>query len=206
MTSSDMQAVRPARILIMHGWTNRRQVGNWHRILVSKLRHQGHQVLYPQFPSTENPTLDDWQDLLLAELSLLHESGPGETIVIGHSLGCVNFLHAAIEGKIKQPIDRLLFVAPADPNLLGEIKGLKVDLGNPATKKAVDAVVRNLTVVGSDADPWTPDGIQETFGTPLGVKAVVIHGAQHFTTEQGWGKWDGLFDWVNNPEADITVR
>jgi predicted alpha/beta hydrolase family esterase len=141
-----------------------------------------------------------------AELSLLHESGPGETIVIGHSLGCVNFLHAAVQGKIKQPIDRLLFVAPADPNLLGEIKGLKVDLGNPATKKAVDAVVRNLTVVGSDADPWTPEGIQETFGTPLGVKAIVIHGAQHFTTEQGWGKWDGLFDWVNNPEADITVR
>ena len=206
MTSNALHGNRPARVLIMHGWTNRRQEGNWHRILVSKLRHQGHQVLYPQFPSTENPTLEDWQDLLIAELGLLHEAGTGETVVIGHSLGCVNFIHAAIEGKIKHPIDRLLLVAPADPDLLGEIEGLKVDLRKPAAKKAVDAVVRNLTIVGSDADPWAPNGIQETFGTPLGVKAIVIHGAQHFTTDQGWGKWDGLFDWVNDAEADITVR
>ena len=90
-----------ARVLIMHGWTNRRAEGNWHRWLVSQLRHQGHQVLYPQFPSTDNPTLEDWQDLLLAELDLLEEAGPGESIVIGHSLGCINFIHAAVDGKIK---------------------------------------------------------------------------------------------------------
>lgn len=206
MTSSDMSSIKPARILIMHGWTNRRQEGNWHRILVSKLRHQGHQVLYPQFPSTDNPTLEDWQDLLVAELELLQEAGPGETIVIGHSLGCVNFIHAAVTGKISQPVDRLLMVAPADPKLLGEIEGLQVNLAKADTKAAVNAVVRNLTLVGSDADPWTPDGIQETFGTPLGVDAIVIEGAQHFTTEQGWGKWDGLLAWVNDSGADITIR
>ena len=152
-----------ARVLIMHGWTNRRQEDTWHRILVSALRHQGHQVLYPQFPSTDNPTLDEWQELLLAELALLEEAGPGEKVVIGHSLGCVNFLHAAVEGKIKHKIDRLLFVAPADPNLLGEIKGLNVDLAKPATKQALDAVVGSLTLVGSDADPWIP----EAFSQPL---------------------------------------
>ena len=195
-----------ARVLIMHGWTNRRQENTWHRILVSALRHQGHQVLYPQFPSTDNPTLDEWQELLLAELALLEEAGPGEKVVIGHSLGCVNFLHAAVEGKIKHKIDRLLFVAPADPNLLGEIKGLNVDLANPATKQALDAVVGSLTLVGSDADPWIPEGIQPTFAKPLGVDAVVIEGAGHFKGDEGWGKWQGLLDWVNDPAADITVR
>ena len=195
-----------ARVLIMHGWTNRRQENTWHRILVSALRHQGHQVLYPQFPSTDNPTLDEWQELLLAELALLEEAGPGEKVVIGHSLGCVNFLHAAVEGKIKNKIDRLLFVAPADPNLLGEIKGLNVDLAKPATKQALDAVVGSLTLVGSDADPWIPEGIQPTFAKPLGVDAVVIEGAGHFKGDEGWGKWQGLLDWVNDPAADITVR
>ncbi len=195
-----------ARVLIMHGWTNRRQEDTWHRILVSALRHQGHQVLYPQFPSTDNPTLDEWQELLLAELALLEEAGPGEKVVIGHSLGCVNFLHAAVEGKIKHKIDRLLFVAPADPNLLGEIKGLNVDLAKPATKQALDAVVGSLTLVGSDADPWIPEGIQPTFAKPLGVDAVVIEGAGHFKGDEGWGKWQGLLDWVNDPASDITVR
>jgi predicted alpha/beta hydrolase family esterase len=195
-----------ARVLIMHGWTNRRQENTWHRILVSALRHQGHQVLYPQFPSTDNPTLDEWQELLLAELALLEEAGPGEKVVIGHSLGCVNFLHAAVGGKIKHKIDRLLFVAPADPNLLGEIKGLNVDLAKPATKQALDAVVGSLTLVGSDADPWIPEGIRPTFAKPLGVDAVVIEGAGHFKGDEGWGKWQGLLDWVNDPASDITVR
>ena len=195
-----------ARVLIMHGWTNRRQENTWHRILVSTLRHQGHQVLYPQFPSTDNPSLEDWQELLLAELALLEEAGPGEKIVIGHSLGCVNFIHAAVEGKINNPVDRLLLVAPADPKLLGEIQGLNVNLAKPATKAALDAVAHSLTIVGSDADPWSPDGVQATFGKPLGVEAIIIEGAKHFKGDEGWGKWQGLSDWVNDRSADITVR
>lgn len=195
-----------ARVLIMHGWTNRRQEDTWHRILASALRHQGHQVLYPQFPSTDSPSLEDWQDLLLAELALLEEAGPGEKIVIGHSLGCVNFIHAAVEGKINNPVDRLLLVAPADPKLLGEIQGLNVNLAKPATKAALDAVVNSLTIVGSDADPWSPDGVQETFGNPLGIQAIIIEGARHFKADEGWGQWQGLADWVNDPSADITIR
>jgi predicted alpha/beta hydrolase family esterase len=195
-----------ARVLILHGWTNRRQENTWHRILASDLRHQGHQVLYPQFPSTDNPSLEDWQELLLAELALLEEAGPGEKIVIGHSLGCVNFIHSAVEGKISQPVDRLLFVAPADPKLLGEIEGLKVALDKPATKKALYSAVKSLTIVGSDADPWLPDGVQATFGGPLEVESIVIEGAKHFRGDEGWGRWQGILDWVNDPSADITVR
>ena len=162
--------------------------------------------MYPQFPSTDNPSLEDWQELLLAELALLEEAGTGEKIVIGHSLGCVNFIHAAVEGKINNPVDRLLLVAPADPKLLGEIKGLNVKLAKPATKVALNSVVRSLTIVGSDADPWSPDGVQETFGKPLGIEAIIIEGARHFKADEGWGEWQGLSNWVNDPTADLTIR
>lgn len=195
-----------ARVLMMHGWNNRRPEGAWHRLMVATLRQQGHQVLYPQFPSTDSPTLNDWQELLLAELDLLEEAGSGELIAIGHSLGCLNWAHAAVEGKIKRPLDRVLFVAPADPELLGQIEGLNVVLENAETKKAIDAATKSLTIVGSDADVWAPNGIQETFGDPLGVEAVIIEGAKHFTADDGWGPWQGVIDWVNDPTADITVR
>lgn len=195
-----------ARVLMMHGWNNRRPEGAWHRLMVATLRQQGHQVLYPQFPSTDSPTLNDWQELLLAELDLLEEAGSGELIAIGHSLGCLNWAHAAVEGKIKRPLDRVLFVAPADPELLGQIEGLNVALGKAETKKAIDAATKSLTIVGSDADVWAPNGIQETFGDPLGVEAVIIEGAKHFTADDGWGPWQGVIDWVNDPSADITVR
>ena len=71
---------------------------------------------------------------------------------------------------------------------------------------ALAAAVKSLTIVGSDADPWSPDGVQETFGKHLGVEAIIIEGAQHFRADEGWGQWQGLLDWVNDPAADITVR
>lgn len=195
-----------ARILLMHGWTNKRELGVWQRTLASALRHQGHQVLYPQFPETDNPTLEHWQELLLTELDILDEAGTGETIAIGHSLGCINWIQAAVEKKIVKPVDRLLLVAPADPKLLGEVKGLKVNLSDKKTKAAVEASARSITIVGSDADPWAPNGVQATFGDPLGVQAVILQGAKHFSKADGFSQWQGVIDWINDAKADLTVR
>ncbi|MEY4993548.1 MAG: hypothetical protein RIS82_670 [Actinomycetota bacterium] len=195
-----------AKILIMHGWTNRRQEGVWQRKLASSLRQQGHQVIYPQFPNTDAPVLEEWQELLLAELDLLAEAGEGETIVIGHSLGCVNWIQAAADGKIKQPVDRLLLVAPADPDLLGEVKGLKVNLKKRAVVEATLASAKSLTIVGSDLDQWLPNGVQATFADPLGVHAVILEGAKHFSLTDGFSDWQGVLNWVNDPAADLRVR
>ncbi len=195
-----------ARILIMHGWTNRRQEGVWQRKLASALRHQGHQVIYPQFPNTDAPVLEEWQELLLAELDLLAEAGSGETIVIGHSLGCVNWIQAAAEGKIKTPVDRLLLVAPADPDLLGEVKGLKVNLKKRQVVDAALASAKSITLVGSDLDPWLPDGVQATYGDPLGARAVILEGVKHFSLTDGFSDWQGVVDWVNDPAADLRIR
>jgi predicted alpha/beta hydrolase family esterase len=195
-----------ARVLILHGWTNRRQEGNWHRRLASALRQQGHQVIYPQFPNTDNPTLEHWQELLLAEIELLQESGEGETIAVSHSLGCVNFIHAAVEGKIAQSFDRLLMVAPADPALLAEIKGLNVDLAKTQTAQALKKAAHSITLVGSDEDPWLPNGIEKTYAKPLDLPLVLMDGAGHFNLASGFSQWQGVIDWINDPAADITVR
>ena len=72
-----------AKVLILHGWTNRRQPGHWQRHLANELRKQGHIVAYPQFPNTDQPKLGEWQELLAAELDILAEIEDGETIVIG---------------------------------------------------------------------------------------------------------------------------
>jgi predicted alpha/beta hydrolase family esterase len=195
-----------AKVLILHGWTNRRQPGHWQRHLAAALRQQGHIVAYPQFPNTDEPKLDEWQELLGAELDLLAEVDAGETIVIGHSLGCVNWIQGASTGLIKQPVDRVLLVAPADPRMLGEVEGLKVELTDPAVVKATHASTSSLTVLASDKDKWTPRGIQATFGDPLGLEAVILPGAGHLSLDDGFGHWQGVINWVNDPKADLTER
>jgi predicted alpha/beta hydrolase family esterase len=193
-----------AKVLILHGWTNRRQPGHWQRHLANELRKQGHIVAYPQFPNTDQPKLDEWQELLAAELDILAEIEAGETIVIGHSLGCINWIQGASTGLITSPVDRVLLVAPADPYVLGEVDGLQVDLTEPAVAKAIHGSTASLTILASDKDKWTPRGIQATFGDPLGLTPLIIEGAGHLSLDDGFGFWQGVIDWVNDPKADLT--
>jgi len=197
-----------AKVLILHGWTNRRQQGHWQRHLATALRQQGHTVVYPQFPSTDEPKLVEWQELLAAELDQLDELREleGETIVIGHSLGCVNWIQAAATGLISAPVDRVLLVAPADPRLLGEVEGLKVSLTEADVVAATHASTKILTIVASDKDKWLPRGIQATYGVPLGLEPVIIEGAGHLSLDDGFGFWPGVINWVNDPKADLTQR
>lgn len=197
-----------ARVLINHGLANRRAADHWQRHLANSLRKQGHLVSYPQFPNPESPTLEEWQALLLAEAELLVEAGEalGELIFVGHSLGSLNFLWAVNEGTLPTPFDRVLLVAPADPTLLPDIEIDRLDLASPSLAVNLAKFAGSVTIVASDKDQWQPRGVIETFGKPLGIEPIIIEGAKHLSMADGWGYWQGVIDWVNDPTADITVR
>jgi predicted alpha/beta hydrolase family esterase len=189
-----------ARVLIMHGWKNHRVPGNWHRHLATELRKLGHQVFYPQFPSADEPKLVEWQNLLVEELTHLGEAGDGEIVVVG------NWIQAAATGILPFKVDRLLLAAPADPNLLLDLPGLRVNLEDPDVRDAVLDSAHSVTLVGSDEDPWTPNGLQKTYGAPLGLEAVLIEGARHLALSDGFSYWQGVIDWVLDPSADLRIR
>jgi predicted alpha/beta hydrolase family esterase len=197
-----------ARVLIHHGLANRRWPDHWQRHLANSLRQQGHLVSYAQFPNPEKPTLEEWQAMLHAEAELLVEAGDqaGELIFVGHSLGCLNFLWAASEGALPTRFSRALLVAPADPTLLPDLDIERLNVEKPDFSARIGAFVDVVTLVASDKDMWLPRGIGETFGKQLGVEPVIIDGANHLSRADGWGYWQGVIDWVNDPTADLTVR
>ena len=164
------------------------------------LRQQGHQVHYPQLPSPDQPRFQEWAEVALNELAQIAEGNRGEeVVVIGHSLGAVTWLKLVAEGLAPELVSRVLLVAPADPELLIDIPDFIVDLSSVKSKATT-------LVVGSDDDPWQPNGIVETFGTPLALPVVLIPGARHFSLSDGWGRWAGVINWVNDPASDLSVR
>jgi predicted alpha/beta hydrolase family esterase len=197
-----------ARVLIHHGLANRRWPDHWQRHLANSLRQQGHLVSYAQFPNPEKPTLEEWQAMLQAEAELLVEAGEqaGELVFVGHSLGCLNFLWAASEGALPTRFSRALLVAPADPTLLPDLDIERLNVEKPDFSARIGAYVDQVTLVASDKDMWLPRGIRATFGKQLGVEPVIIEGANHLSRADGWGYWQGVIDWVNDPAADLTVR
>lgn len=193
------------RVLVIHGWGNRRQENHWHRRLVKWLRENGHAVSYPQLPNTDNPVLEEWLEVIANDYSMLNELD-GEFIVVGHSLGCLTWLNAVKNDIISQPVDRVLLVAPADPELCGDAPTFQLDLHDESLRRKVHSGSSSTVCVGSDSDPWLPRGVVETFAVPLDLPAVVVPGASHFAVEEGWGEWQGVINWIDNPDADLSVR
>jgi len=192
------------QVIILHGWRNRRWEGHWQRLAAAALRKQGHQVFYPQLPSTDEPNFADWSAVALAELALAQEANQGEEVVlIGHSLGSVTWLKLVSGGLIQSPVSRVLLVAPADPELVGDLAGFDLSLTGLGT--ALADAASSTTLVGSEDDQWIPKGINETFGS-LGVATVIVPGAKHFSLDDGWGEWAGVINWVNDPASDLRVR
>ena len=194
------------RVLIIHGWGNERPDGHWHRQLATALRRDGHVVAYPQLPDTELPSLAKWLAVLKVELDLLNEVGDGELIVFGHSLGCLTWLHIAQSDILKERASRVMLVAPADPDLCGEVPDFQLNLSAPEVKSAAHNAARSTLLVGSDADHWLPNGIEKTYAETLDLPVVLIQGAGHFAVEEGWTPWQGVINWVTNPNTDLSVR
>jgi predicted alpha/beta hydrolase family esterase len=194
-------------VLIVHGWGNTRAHDHWQRHLAGALRRQGHGVHYPQLPDTETPNFADWAEVVIAELEMIAEvAEPGaEVVVVTHSLGCSTWLRLAVDGLLPGVVDRILMVAPADQAMLTDVPSFIIE-PTPLVRDALKASAKSVVLLGSDADPWSPKGIHETYGTPLEMTPIVIDGAKHFALGDGWGFWQGVIDWVNDPNADLTVR
>jgi hypothetical protein len=71
-------------------------------------------------------------------------------------------------------------------------------------RRAVHESAGSVELVGSDADPWQPSGIQAGVGDLIGVQARIIPGAKHLSLTDGFSQWQGVIDWVNDPHADLT--
>jgi len=196
------------KVLFLHGWTNRRPEGHWMRLAASALRSQGHQVWYPQFPSPETPDPVQWQELLRQESDMMDEI-EGEKICVAHSLGTTNWLVGALNDIFAKPFDRVLFVAPPDPQMTAEAEGISgepLDLENQRLKEQAAKWARELTVIASDDDKWLPRGI-EIYKPALGIEPVIFPGAGHFSLDDGFGKWAGIINWVDtNTSASLLER
>jgi len=200
-----------AYVLINHGWTNVRPSDHWQRRLAVALRSQGHQVFYPAYPNTMEPTFEAWSWLLVNELEILLETrgdSADEVVVIGHSLGNVLWLKAAVDGLLPAGFsaDRLLMVAPPERANIEVLPSFNISATDSQLAEALRGSAKDITLLGSDNDPWIPSGIQQAIGDPLGLTALVIPGAAHLSNKDGWGQWQGVIDWVNDPGADLTAR
>jgi hypothetical protein len=180
------------RFLVVHGWQNRRPREHWQRWLTERLRSSGEQVLYPQLPDPEMPSLTAWLEVLRDELDML---GDGERIVICHSLGCLLWLRHAEAATVNDAVDRVLLVCPPAPSTLpAELQAFyRPAFDGAAARRSARAAIE---LVASDADPWCPEGAAELYGRRLGLPVHVVEGGGHVSLDEGYGPWPAVERWA----------
>lgn len=191
--------------LLIHGLENHRPEGHWMRHLAGRLRKQGQYVAYPQLPNPDSPVSSEWLEVLNTEIALMKDAAIDSMVVIAHSLGCVAWLKLIAEEIPTIKIERVLFVAPADPVLLTAAPtfqdALHIDL-----KSVIQTHIESFQILAGNNDPWLPNGALETFGKPLGVKPIIWENAGHISMNEGFGVWDGIVYWALDPSNDLLIR
>lgn len=191
--------------LLIHGLENNRPEGHWMRYLAGSLRKHGEFVAYPQLPNPDFPVAEHWLEVLETEVQLMKEAGISSVIVIAHSLGCVAWLKLIADGKLSIKFERVLLVAPADPKLLTAAPTFQ-DVLDLDLKEIVKSHTDSIKVLAGDNDHWLPNGVEETYGKPLGLIPIIWNSAGHISVDEGFGVWKGIVDWTLDPTSDLLTR
>ncbi len=109
-TSAVMAAPRTKTALLLHGLEGHNQKA-WYPWLKAQLESFGYNVIAPNMPNAEFPTLEEW---LAALEPLANQLGP-DSVIIAHSLGAPTAAQFILKHQLK--IKHLLLVAPTFPDM-----------------------------------------------------------------------------------------
>lgn len=190
------------RFLMVHGVQHRRPRQHWLWWLTETLRRRGEQVLYPQFPAPEQPSVGEWIDLLHAELAQL---GDQERVVVCHSLGCALWLRAAQTLPADLRVTRVLLVSPLGEQAFTAANGNEeFALERVDRELLVAASARPPHVVVSATDPYAPAD-PAAWSTALGLDCDVLPAAGHITPDDGYGPWPAALAWCLREQTPVSA-
>jgi predicted alpha/beta hydrolase family esterase len=205
---------RPTRTVptvVLHGWQGSGPE-HWQSWLAEQLRAADREVRYPDLPDADVPALDAWLAALRTTLDGLPNDGYD---VVAHSLGAVVWLHHVAAAGDSPRAARVALVSPPSPRTtipeLAPFFPVPLDIdvvrhsagsgGPPASavggapgNRGV-AVGGGTVLVGSDDDPYTPEGIATAYGLPLKMPTTIVAGGGHLNPEAGYGAWPAVLDW-----------
>lgn len=163
------------KVLILHAWYSKPQ-DHWYPGVKKELENKDYEVYLPELP-TMNTDLPDMK-LQLATIEKLVEIDRN-TIVIGHSLGCLLAMRLAERKSYKKKI----LVAGWDFDDLTPEHRLfwtkKID------HQKIRLNVEEIYCLSSDNDPYFTAFQAEEMSKRLGGKFILIRRAGHFTQKDG---------------------
>lgn len=141
---------------------------------------------HPNFRRVEERDWDrpDCAEWVAALQTAVHASGP-ETVLVAHSLACLQVAHWVVRTRLSVSVRAALLVAPPDPDAPVY----------PAAAESFAPVPRlrfpfPSLVVGSGNDPYAAPAFTRGCADDWGARYVSVGDAGHINAASGLGDWE----------------
>lgn len=170
------------KVFLVHGWGGYPKEG-WRPWLTKELEQREFEVINPEMPDTNTPTVQKWVSYLQQILP-----NPDENCyLIGHSLGVITILRYLETLKKSEIIGGAIFVAGFGYDL--EYKGYKGELANffktPLNWEKIRNHCKKFIIIHSDDDQWVSLKHNKFLARKLNGKAIIEHNMKHFSGDDG---------------------
>ncbi|HEF8771865.1 MULTISPECIES: RBBP9/YdeN family alpha/beta hydrolase [Providencia] len=178
------------KVIIIHGYTASPEK-NWFPWLKAQLEQQGVVVKVPAMPDPLSPDPQRWQQHLLdAQIEL-----DKDTVVIGHSLGCVTLLRYLASQQ--QQVGGYLLVSgfTEEQATLPELKAhtdISLDYAN--LKSLSD---KRISIISSNDSIVSPQS-SRTLATLLETEVITVENAGHFLDREGFSEFPLILKVLNS--------
>ena len=172
-------------VYIIHGWggSPNEPIHKW---LKSQLEEKGFEVVVPEMPHPNNPTIEDWVN----KLKEVIESPDENTILVGHSIGCQTILRYLEQLHPATRVGKVILLAPWFTLSDSETEEEKI-IANPWIEtpvKETDVIKHTSKIIAifSDNDLVVPmEENKKIFEDKFNAEIIVEGGKGHFTEEDG---------------------
>ncbi len=171
------------RVIIVHGWDGTPKEG-WFPWLKRELEAKGFEVVVPQLPDAESPSIEKWVPALAAVVG----TPDRDTYFVGHSMGCQTIARylEGLDDSLR--VGGIVYVAGFFNSLtLGtnEEEEIWNKWKKPIDLSRVRARAPKSIAIFSDNDPYVSLNNQDDFRKELNSEIIIQHLMGHFNEDRG---------------------
>lgn len=185
MMNKQSLLLRNKKIFVVHGWEGGPDK-DWMPWAKRELERRGFEVIVPAMPDPDYPKINTWVEHLRKEVG----KPDGNTILVGHSIGCQTILRYLETLQEGEKIGRVVLVAGFGQYLTGLTEEEKTVAGpwveTPIDFEKVKARADSFVALFSDNDPFVPpEENSRLFEEKLGAKIIIQKDKGHFKGDEG---------------------
>ncbi|MEK7465208.1 MAG: alpha/beta hydrolase [Patescibacteria group bacterium] len=172
------------RVFIIHGWEGYPEEA-WFPWLKHELEEKEFEVVVPQMPNADAPSIDVWIPFLHTVVGKCDAN----TFFVGHSIGCQTILRYLEILPPQEKIGGAVLVAgwvsltPIATRTPEEQTITRPWLEAPIDYEKIKTHTKNFVGIFSDNDPYVPPENQITYREKLNARIAIIPGRGHFNEE-----------------------